>query len=179
MKIYLYRKFLNQINIEKFYKDIGLSQHYLYFLDFIEFFKKHETSNPEDADFYFIPLFIIGFQFANIDPEELILSCEWLHRGNHLLLTTGDYGQRSRSATEAHTPHRAYKEIYKWLDEKFILLAFESTSDLNSRDIGIFPYPLNIDTKVVAEKKFFTIRCVTDATPSAARPMPARAWHAG
>lgn len=82
----------------------------------------------------------MAFQFAQTDPIDLINSCEHINKGNHLILSTGDFGQRVRSATELNIPGRAYEKAYEWLDERFSIIALESTKDLTERDQPFLPY---------------------------------------
>ena len=144
MQVYIYRHLLNLKSIDDFNRKSALQynihQHLEYLNDFIELFKGIETDNPNDADYFFIPLFILAFQFANHDPLYLINSCNYLNSGRHLILSTGDFGQRKRSNTELNIPGRAYSDIYDWLDDRFIILALESTIDLLHQDQAFLPY---------------------------------------
>lgn len=112
MKIFIYRHLLNQKSIEDFNRQSALTyhiqQHLDYLHDFTEYFKKFETTDPTEADYFFIPLFILAFQFSQIDPVDLILSCEHLNKGHHVIVCTGDFGQRRRSSTELNISGRAY-----------------------------------------------------------------------
>ncbi|NBW77362.1 MAG: exostosin family protein [Sphingomonadaceae bacterium] len=90
-----------------------------------------------------MPLFTAGLQFANVDPELAINHCAYLHRGNHILVSTGDVGQRAESKhemTHEANPYRAYDKKYKWMDDRFILIALESLPTLRKQDIAILPY---------------------------------------
>lgn len=144
MKIFIYRHLLNQKSIDDFNRkssvNYNIQQHLDYLNNFIEFFKEFETEKAEDADYFFIPLFILGFQFAQIDPISLINSCEHLSKKNHILLSTGDFGQRARSSTELNIPGRAYEKIYSWLDDRFNIIALESTTQLHQLDQAFLPY---------------------------------------
>lgn len=148
MKVYFYRKILNNQEIEKFHqqavKKHNLQQQYQYFIDIVEHLAAYETSNPNDADYFFVPLFIAGWQFENIDPDRFGIiknHVKYLSRGRHILVGTGDFGQRyqSKSEMQGH-PTRAYRDKYSWLDDRFLLIALESTEDLHEHDIAFFPY---------------------------------------
>jgi organic radical activating enzyme len=118
-----------------------LTQHLEYLHETYAYFKNFETTNPEEADFFFVPLFMAGWQFANHDPHEFIALCTHLSRGRHILLATGDFGQRAESIHEMKQKGRAYEKKYKWLDSRFTLLALESTRLLYAQDVAILPYP--------------------------------------
>ena len=160
MKVYIYRKFLNLPRMEAFEAQVSkehrLGQHLTYLRDFIEHFKSIETENPDEADFYFVPIFLLGFQFRNLDPIFLIEHCEYLERGRHLLLATGDFGQRKRSPWESEAADRAYKDTYPWLDERFHLIALESTTESAETDVGFLPYisDLSPDLQRNASREF-------------------------
>ena len=143
MKIFIYRHLLN-VELLSFYdlhvKRNSFVPHFEWFTDILRLLALAETDDPEIADYFFIPLFLIPFQFYNREVASLFNSCQYLHRGRHLLFASGDYGQRKKSLYEGHHPGRAYAEIYEWLDERFALVALESTADLRPSDIAIFPY---------------------------------------
>ena len=123
-------------------KDI-LRVHDWYFERFVRgFCQKFRTDDPRGADYFFLPVNIIKFQFQN-EYEVLknyVDSLEHLDKKRHLLFATGDFGQRCKSSWESMAPGRAYQQIYDWLDDRFILLCFESTNDLMTQDIAMFPY---------------------------------------
>ncbi len=99
---------------------------------------RHCTADPLEADFFFVPLNLIQFQFRNEDPKKAIASLGYRakKKKNHILVATGDFSNRSRKNHNGE----AYAKLYRWLDD-FILLALESTSDLvPGQDIGIIPY---------------------------------------
>jgi Exostosin family len=151
MKVYIYDELIldpsyQAIN-DYFKNSFHLQVHFDYLIDIYETLKPYQTSNPEEADLFFVPLFILGWQFANIDPAETIEKhCGHLFRGKHILLSTGDFGQREESDYELKAtalPNRAYKSRYQWLDNRFLLLVFESTDTLLPQDIAILPYQMN------------------------------------
>lgn len=154
MKVFIYHVFLSDDLIANYNAQFSnayrLHQHIEYLDDMYNFFKKFETENPDEADYFFVPLFLLGWQFVNHDPIGLIeQGCPFVARGRHLLLSTGDFGQRKRSKYEIqNNPNRAYRDLYPWLDERFSLIALESTSDLLPQDIAFLPYP----TKAIAPR---------------------------
>lgn len=111
------------------------SQTYYAHQDFFE--RCVATDDPEKADYYFVPLNIIEWQFRNKDPKQVIEYLKYMtDKKDHIIVAVGDLSNR----TGVHNYGTAYKEIYTWLD-KFMLLALESTSDLiPGQDIGIIPY---------------------------------------
>ena len=117
-----------------------LGQHLQYLHDMVEFLRGFETTDPDEADFFFVPLFLAGWQFANHDPADFLALCPHLDRGRHLLLSSGDIGQRAPSPQEAEFPGRAYAKKYAWLDDRFALLALESTPSLHAQDVAFLPY---------------------------------------
>jgi hypothetical protein len=119
-----------------------LGQHLQYLHDMVEFLRGFETEDPDAADVFFLPLFMAGWQFANHDPKDFLALCPYLARGRHLLLSTADVGQRARSPQEAEFPGRAYATRYPWLNDRFALLALESTPSLHPQDIAFLPYAI-------------------------------------
>lgn len=150
MKIFIYHDLIQNPNIQRdnvyYAQRDRLIPHLQYLMDIYELFRKYETKNPEEADYFFVPLFITGLQFSNIDPEYLIKEkCIHLDRGNHILVSTGDVGQRAESKhemTEQANPLRAYNRKYKWMDDRFRLIVLESTDSLHPQDIAILPYQI-------------------------------------
>lgn len=148
MKIYFYREILDNQDIVNFNahaaRKHSLHQQYQYFIDILERLSEFSTDNPNDADYFCVPIFLAGWQFENCDPEMFSIiskSCKYLARGRHLLVGTGDFGQRYQSKYEMQSnPTRAYRDKYRWLDDRFIILALESTQDLHTQDIAFFPY---------------------------------------
>jgi hypothetical protein len=103
-----------------------------------DFFKNNiATTDPTEADFFFVPLNLSQSQFKNEDPKKIIGHLKYLsNKKDHILVATGDFSQRSKKNHFG----RAYEKTYDWLDN-FILLALESTSDLiPGQDIGIIPF---------------------------------------
>jgi hypothetical protein len=134
---------LREINV-KLAQLNNLGQHLQYLEDYTAFFRRYETDDPAQADFFFVPLFLAGWQFANRDPWDFIQrSCPHLARGNHVLLASGDFGQRAETRhemSEAANPQRAYNRKYPWLDARFRLIALESTASLLPQDVAFLPY---------------------------------------
>jgi Exostosin family len=95
------------------------------------------TKRPEEADYFFVPLNLILFQFRNEDPADVISELRYLgDEADHILVATGDFSNRSKRNHQGE----AYLETYDWLDS-FVLLALESTADLiPGRDIGVIPF---------------------------------------
>jgi organic radical activating enzyme len=148
MRIYIYHDLIQSPSIQAdnlhFVQRDKLAPHLQYLTDVYNLFKKYETTDPHEADYFFVPLFITGYQFSNIDPVQLITStCHYLDKGRHILVSTGDVGQRAESKhemTEQANPKRAYNKKYAWLDDRFILIVLESLATLSKQDIAILPY---------------------------------------
>ncbi len=108
-----------------------------------DFFKNNiATTDPTEADLFFVPLNLIQSQFRNEDPGKIINELKYLSsKKDHILVAAGDFSQRSKKNHFG----LAYKNTYDWL-EKFILLALESTNDLiPNQDIGIIPFNTLVD----------------------------------
>jgi len=148
MKIFIYNDLINNSLIESgniaLAKRDRLEPHLQYLHDIYEYFQKFETTNPEEADYFFIPLFVAGMQFSSLDPAPLIREhCKYLAKAKHILVSTGDVGQREESRhemTHEANPIRAYDKKWKWMDDRFILIALESLPTLHKQDIAILPY---------------------------------------
>jgi hypothetical protein len=146
MKIFVYRQFIDHPVIAKHNAMLAaahrLGQHVRYLHDVVDAFRAFETTDPDEADFFFVPLFLIGWHFANHDPVEFIKLCAHLPRGRHLLLGTGDFGQRTASRHELQMKGRAYERKFDWLDDRFALLVLESIPQLRPQDVAFLPYPV-------------------------------------
>lgn len=147
MKVYIYNEFIRDKNIlfnnNVFASIHKLQPHLAYLQDTLNALSAYATDNPDEADFFFVPIFITGFQWMNIDPVYLIDRCKFLNKGKHILVATGDVGQRAESKHEMtylDNPQRAYNDKYKWLDSRFTLIALESLATLHEQDIAILPY---------------------------------------
>lgn len=144
MKIFIYRQFIAHPVIAQHNATLAaahrLGQHVQYLHDVVECFEAFETTDPDEADFFFVPLFLIGWHFANHDPVEFIKLCEHLPRGRHLLLGTGDFGQRAASRHELVMKGRAYEHKFAWLDDRFSVLCLESTPWMAPQDVAFLPY---------------------------------------
>jgi hypothetical protein len=146
-RIYLYPRLPEWRLLER---RIPLRPHGRYLRDLTRFFQRFQTDDHAEADLFFPPVNLLFYQFVNVHrhrfsiqsptPEAFRDSLVYLDRGRHALLATGDFGQRSRSRYESHAPGRAYPELYHWLDQRFSLLAFESTRDLLPQDVALLPY---------------------------------------
>ena len=104
-----------------------------------DFFRLHcRTYDPLTADYFFVPINLIQFQFRNENPEEILNYLKYFDPSNHnhIIIALGDFSQHSKKNHYGH----AYQTTYNWLN-KFKLLALESTSDLiPNQDLGIIPY---------------------------------------
>ena len=146
MRIFIYRQFFDHPVIARHNAQLAaahrLGQHVQYLQDVVDRFAAMETLDPDEADFFFVPLFLIGWHFANHDPIEFIRLCEHLPRGRHLLLGTGDFGQRAASRHELVMKGRAYERKFDWLDDRFIVLCLESIPQMHPQDVAFLPYPV-------------------------------------
>lgn len=148
MKIFIYHNLIDNEAIREHNRKIAgihnLGQHLQYLEDFYNHFRQFETTNPDEADYFFVPLFLTGWQFVNHDPGDFIGQfCVHADKGRHLLVASGDFGQRAQSRYEMQSnPNRAYVRKYDWLDDRFTLLVLESTADLHAQDVAFLPYPI-------------------------------------
>ena len=160
VKVFIYHQFIANPAIAEHNARLAaanrLGQHLQYLQDFYAYFRNFETTDPDEADFFFVPLFMAGWQFANHDPADFIALCAHVGRGRHVLLSSGDVGQRAESRHELKMPGRAYEKKYAWLDDRFVLLALESTPLLHAQDVAFLPYairdivPLNLPRDLFA-----------------------------
>lgn len=160
MKVFIYHQFIANPAIAEHNARLAaanrLGQHLQYLQDFYAWFRNVETTDPDEADFFFVPLFMAGWQFANHDPVDFIGMCAHAGRGRHVLLSSGDVGQRGESRHELKHAGRAYEKKYAWLDDRFVLLALESTPLLQPQDVAFLPYairdiaPLNLPRDLFA-----------------------------
>ena len=143
-KIYIYdlpRKYKPTYELEL------VSETYFALFDFFRLYCR--TYDPQNADYFFVPINLIQFQFRNVNPEDILNSLKYYDPNycNHIIIALGDFSQHSRKNHYGH----AYQTIYEWLT-KFKLLALESTSDLiPNQDIGIIPF------NTLSEKPFFHV----------------------
>jgi hypothetical protein len=146
VKVFIYRQFIDSPAIAEHNERLAgayrLGQHLQYLRDVLAFFATMETTDPDAADCFFIPLFVTGWQFANHDPADFIAMCAHLPRGRHVLLASADIGQRAASRHEVAFPGRAYEKRWSWLDDRFTLLALESTALLHPQDVAFLPYAI-------------------------------------
>jgi len=160
VKVFVYHQFIANPAIAEHNERLAaanrLGQHLQYLQDVYAWFRGFETTDPDEADLFFVPLFMAGWQFANHDPADFIAMCAHLGRGRHVLLSSGDVGQRGESRHELKHAGRAYEKKYAWLDDRFILLALESTPLLHAQDVAFLPYairdiaPLNLPRDLFA-----------------------------
>ncbi len=162
MKIFIYHEFMHDPALGEFNSRAAqthnLHPHLKYLSDFYELFRKFETTDPLEADYFFVPLFITGMQFMNFDPREMLENhCLHVYRGNHILVSTGDVGQREESRHEMRhgaNPARAYDRKYQWLNDDFLLIALESIN-LRPHDIAILPYRHDAVKRADADRDVF------------------------
>ena len=146
MKVFIYHRLLADPAITRYNEQLAykytLVQHLRYLHDVLARFQAVETTDPDEADFFFVPLFLIGWHFAHHDPAEFIKLCEHRDRGRHLLLATGDFEQRAVPRSEVQMAHRWGQPRFDWLDERFTLLALESTAGLHEQDVAFLPWAI-------------------------------------
>ena len=163
MKVFIYNNLIDNPVMQEGNKALAqrdrLEPHLAYLNDIYYFLKKFETTNPEEADCFFVPLFLAGMQFSNLDPEKIINEhCTHLDRGNHVLVSTGDVGQRKESIhemTHEANPIRAYDKKWRWMDDRFILIALESLATLHKQDIAMLPYQTHEVASHVCDRDIF------------------------
>lgn len=113
-----------------------LSETYFALYDFFRLYCR--TKDPHMADYFFVPINLVQFQFRNENPADILNYLKYFDPKscNHIIIALGDFSQHSQKNHYGH----AYQMTYDWLN-KFNLLALESTSDLiPNQDIGIIPY---------------------------------------
>ena len=159
MKIFIYDE---DESVKVLHSKVPLLPNPVYLRGLKREFAKFATQDPANADYFFVPLSLISLQFAEKEPayqqecrrvKDYLLNLPHLGRAPHLLYASGDFGQRKKSVYESHSPNRAYPHIYDWLDDRFSLIAFESTADLWPQDFAFLPYSL-----IESSKKFDLMR---------------------
>lgn len=145
MQIYSYPLIPETSELEP---DVFFKTHTVYLRDISRYFRRFSTQNPDHANYFFIPTDLINWQFSRSHPDPwfAIQKLPYLKKGKHILLATGDFGQRHQSPWESKAQHRAYPKTYSWLNGRFHLLALESTSDLSPQDVAFFPY--EVDSRI-------------------------------
>ena len=126
-----------------------LSETYFALYDFFRLYCR--TYDPQDADYFFVPINLIQFQFRNENPEDILNYLKYFDPKscNHIIIALGDFSQHSKKNHYG----QAYQMTYDWL-KKFKLLALESTSDLiPNQDIGIIPYNTLSDKPIFNKSK--------------------------
>lgn len=153
VKIFFYQadKLLRAVHAD--YRRHRLRPYLRYLAELQRYLIRFGTTDPARADYFFVPMSLISFQFWGKknrfhDPYPYIASLPYLGQKPHLLFAAGDFGQRRRAAYETDVPWRPYPEVYPWLDDRFLLLAFESTADLAAQDIALFPYVLGANSLI-------------------------------
>lgn len=133
----IYNSFPNQTDMVRHFHDLR------------RFLQKYRTNNISEADFAFLDINIVLFQFYNskeirgkyTDPSAYFPTLEEIKAKLQILVySPGDFGQRALSPYEAKHEGKAYPEYYKWIDEKVSLLVWESTTGMFSKDIALLPF---------------------------------------
>ena len=142
LKIYIYK--LDR----KYMRTFDLPMVSETFFSIYYFFKNNcLTKNYLEADFFFVPLNLVQFQYKSMDPKSILNELKYfdLNKKNHILCVLGDFSPRGKKNNSI----KSFISTYEWLDN-FMLLALESTSELiEKQDIGIIP----INT--LTDKQFF------------------------
>ena len=132
LKIYIYKL------DKKYIRTFDLPMVSETFFSIYYFFKNNcFTKNYSEADFFFVPLNLVQFQYKSMDPKSILNELKYfnLNNKNHILCVLGDCSPRSKKSHYV----KSVISTYNWLDN-FILLVLESTSDLiEKQDIGIIP----------------------------------------
>jgi len=132
LKIYIYKL------DKKYIRTFDLPMVSETFFSIYYFFKNNcFTKNYAEADFFFVPLNLVQFQYKSMDPKSILNELKYfnLNKKNHILCALGDCLPRSKKSHYV----KSVISTYDWLDN-FILLALESTRDLiEEQDIGIIP----------------------------------------
>lgn len=150
MKIFFYDEGVHEPPIENFMARYRMERNRKYYTQISETLKEFRTASIEEADFAFAPINLIEWQFTNLNSKIKQIVSEklfYLNKKPHIMCAFGDFGQRKRSIYESNSPDRAYNELYEWLDNRFILLAFESTQDLLHQDVAVFPWTESVQQK--------------------------------
>ena len=133
MKIYTYKSFPGTAKAVQRESAAAhrLGQHLEYLKRLRNYFGLYETDDPEEADYFFIPLLLIAFQFHKTvcDPWPFISKFPYLDEGRHILFASGDFGQRAKSQYESHAAGRAYPPTS----------ISGSTSDLSFSRLSLLP----------------------------------------
>lgn len=110
------------------------------------------TREPDEADYIFVPLFLPAYELARVPLHRAIERLDLIGSGKkHLLFSSWDTYPRpalaranpfcavSRVVARTDRARRAYAHDRSWLDERFILLTFESSIDVWPDDLAVFP----------------------------------------
>jgi hypothetical protein len=116
------------------------------------FAEKLGTTDPDRADYFFLPLYWPAFECHRIELTETMESLQFIRRkARHLIFSPWDtyprplerranpyccvdYGQRDGIVRDGY-----YVDSLRWLDERFTLMCYESSIDMLPYDIGIYP----------------------------------------
>jgi uncharacterized radical SAM superfamily Fe-S cluster-containing enzyme len=148
MKVYIYRILFTDANLQRVSRQAvvkhNLARHYRYFKDIIGLMEEYETHDPEEADFFFVPIFLTGLQFENIEVTEYLKSvCQFIDKKGHLVVSTGDFPQRVDESLNNYYylgEARANRINTTWLEDKFSFICLESTPALTGGDVAFIPY---------------------------------------
>lgn len=131
---------------------MGLEPARNYYTIFIEFLRTNvtRTADPSAADYFILPINLIFWQSANRPPPINDSSLVHLRTASrygqkHVLLSFGDFCQRRHNCRWDYTGGgRAYNKPYRWLDDRFALVTFQSVDDLlPGIDLPSWPFVLS------------------------------------
>jgi hypothetical protein len=110
------------------------------------------TPSLARADFVFVPLFLTAFEQALEDASQIVADLGLPSNKRIVMFSSSDYVPRPlamranpRCPTKICTPDirrvrgRYYGTNMRWLDDRFVLLTYESSIDLPAEDIAGFP----------------------------------------
>lgn len=144
--------------ISDFERDAFLGTRMLYAEDYAHYYLykylfRHcvGTDDPDEADYFFLPILFPPFDIQDVDLTQTVERLEFLGRKPHLMFTSWDTYPRPLpvranpfDCIDENNDTGVVRDEYNttkmgWLDERFIVLAHESSIDLLPRDIGVFP----------------------------------------
>jgi hypothetical protein len=110
------------------------------------------TSSLARADFVFVPLFLTAFEQALEDVSQIVADLKLPSNKRIVMFSSSDYVPRPLAAranprcpTKIATPTirrargRYYGANMRWIDDRFVLLTYESSIDLFAEDLASFP----------------------------------------
>ena len=116
------------------------------------FSEKLGTDDPDQADYFYLPLYWPAYEYNRIELTKTIESLQFIDRKTqHLIFSpwdtyprplkhranpycSVDYGQKGGVIRDDY-----YTESLSWLDERFSLICYESSIDTLPYDIGLYP----------------------------------------